>query len=145
MAEFGSLAHFAAHLTGIVAAEEHIKHHALEEAAKLVEKRAKEVIGTYDLGWPQLAEATQKEREARGFSANEPLLRKGDLRDSIEHNVGRDEAHVGSNSDVAVWQELGTKRIPPRSFLMGTAVEQEHKLHEILGHGVAKALIKGSR
>jgi phage gpG-like protein len=142
MADFSSLAHFAAHLTGIVAATEHIKHHALEEAAQLVEKRAKEVIGTYDLGWPQLAESTQKEREARGFSPNEPLLRTGDLQRSIEHSVGHDEARVGSNLDVAVWQELGTKRIPPRSFLMGTAVEQEPKIREILGEGVCKKLFK---
>jgi phage gpG-like protein len=142
MASFTSLGAFAAHMTGMIAHVEHAKHAALEEAAKIVEKGAKENIGTYNLGWPQLAEATQKERVARGFSANDPLLRKGDLRDSIGHTVGHDEAHVGSNLDVAVWQELGTKRIPPRSFLMGTAVQKEDQIKHLVGHKTVAVLIK---
>jgi hypothetical protein len=76
-------------------------------------------MGTYDYDWPQLAESTQRERERLGFAANEPLLRTGDLRESIEYTVLPREAavEIGSNDKIAVYQELGTSRIPPRSFL----------------------------
>lgn len=142
MPDFGSLAAFASHVTGMIAHVEHAKHEALDEAAKTVQDGAKENIGTYTLGWPQLAEATQRQREAMGFSANEPLLRRGDLRDSIQRTVDRDEAHVGSNMDEAVWQELGTSRIPPRSFLMGTALQRESEIKHLLGAKAVAALIK---
>ena len=39
------------------------------------------------------------------------------------------KATVGSNSDIAVYQELGTSRIPPRSFLAGAL---HHEIPEIL-------------
>ena len=42
-----------------------------------------------------LAESTQAERVVQGYPANEPLLRTGELRDSIEHKlVSGDEAQV---------------------------------------------------
>jgi phage gpG-like protein len=53
----------------------------------------------------------------QGIFADEPLLRTGELRESIEKHVERHEAVVGSDSKVAVAQELGTTTIPPRSFL----------------------------
>ena len=55
------------------------------------------------------------------------------MRDSIEHQVHGDEANVGSNDDKAVWQELGTDKIPPRSFLGGAAVELEPKIQREIG------------
>jgi hypothetical protein len=129
MADFNSLADFAKHLTGIIAYADHAEHHALEHAARIVETEAKRVIGTYDYGWPPLAPATQADRARKGFSADEPLLRTGEMRDSIQHTVyrrgagfGAHEAEVGSNNDKAVWQELGTSTIPARSFLAGAAV-----------------------
>jgi len=129
-----SLGEFAASLAGFEAGYLLWEHEALEGAGKIVEKEAKRVIGTYDYGWPQLAESTQVERERRGYPANEPLLREGDLRDSISHTVKEHEhaCYVGSNSLIAVYQELGTSRIPPRSFLGGAARAKEHEVHEEL-------------
>ncbi len=50
-------------------------------------------------GWPQLAEATQASRTAAGHSPNDPLLVKGELRDSITRKVvDSPNAYVGSNS-----------------------------------------------
>ena len=47
------------------------------------------------------------------------------MRDSIEHKVISDkEAEIGSNSDIAVIQELGTSTIPARSFLAGAAAHE---------------------
>lgn len=135
-----SLLGFAAKLTAITVALETGRHHALEEAAKLVETEAKRVIGTYDYGWPELADATKEDRNRKGYADNEPLLRDGALRDSIEHKVvSREEAQIGSDSDVAVAQELGTATIPPRSFLAGAAAHKEKEVVEILGHHTVRA------
>jgi len=123
------------------------EHEMLEKAAEIVENEAKRVIGTYDYGWPQLSESTQEQREALGYSPNEPLLRDGThIRDTIEHAVDDMEhaSYVGSNSKIAVYQELGTSRIRPRSFLGGAARAKEHEIHEEISHslhvGMAVAL-----
>jgi hypothetical protein len=108
----------------------------LAEWAMTVRDRAREAIGTYRYKWPQLADATQHEREQEGFAPNEPLLRTGELRDSISamvemHGPDRGRAVVGSDSDIAVWQELGTRSIPPRSFLAASAMRSERDLEKI--------------
>ena len=129
-----SLGEFAATLIGFEAGYLLWEHEALEGAAKIVEEEAKRVIGTYDYGWPQLAESTQTQREKLGYSANEPILREGDVRASIGHTVDILEhaSYVGSDSPIAVYQELGTKHTPPRSFLGGAARAKEHEVHEEL-------------
>jgi hypothetical protein len=86
------------------------------------EKLAKEAIGIYTFGWPQLAESTQADRVAKGYAANEPLLRDGTLRESISHEVELTatgaEGVLGSGEKTALWAELGTSRgEPPRPFL----------------------------
>jgi hypothetical protein len=55
---------------------------------------------------------------------------------SIEHTVETKAAHVGSNNDKAVWQELGTTTIPARSFLAGAAA---HKFNEV-GHEIGRVV-----
>jgi phage gpG-like protein len=140
MREFDLLG-FAAHLVAAEAAINHAEHKALERAAKLVEREAKEEIGHYQEGWPQLSESTKGDRERKGFPADEPLLRTGDLRDSIHHQVEGKEAVVGSESDVAVWQELGTAKIPPRSFLAGAAHRKGQQVAHIIGRGVVHSLV----
>lgn len=120
-----TLVGFAAHLGHMVAEIEHVNHHALESAARIVEKEAKRVIGTYDYGWPPLAESTLAHK-----SADTPLLETGEMRESIKHVADSKEAHIGSDEDKAVWQELGTRRgIPPRSFLAGAL---QHKAEEVV-------------
>jgi hypothetical protein len=109
------------------------KEAALETAAKMVRDEAKRVIGTYLFDWEQLAASTQSERVAQGFPANEPLLRTGEMRDSIEYKIitPGEEAEVGSNSDKAVWQELGTVTIPPRPFLSSSAAYLERPIKKM--------------
>jgi phage gpG-like protein len=123
-------------------------HKALEAAAQVVEKEAKAVIGDYqpDAGpfaaWAPLADSTFAEKEKLGYAPpDNPLLREGYLRDSIGHVVEGHEAAVGSNDDVAVYQELGTKSIPPRSFLGAAAVHKEAEVVELLGEGVVSGLV----
>ncbi len=139
---FGSLAEFGAFLAGMVVKVEHAEHEALEEAAVIVEDEAKRVIGTYDYGWPQLAQSTQDDRAAQGYAANEPGLRTGGMRDSIEHSVAGHEAQIGSNDDHLVYFELGTSKQPPRPVLAGAAIAKEKEIISAIGSAVHTAIIK---
>jgi hypothetical protein len=61
------------------------------------------------------------------------LLETGELQKSIEHFVQREGTevvgYVGTNDPVAKSHELGTRTIPPRSFLGEAAMRQKHKIH----------------
>jgi hypothetical protein len=67
-----------------------------------------------------------------------------ELRASIEWQAHGLEGAVGSNNDKAVWHELGTSRLPPRSFLMGAAVKMEDKIHKMAGRAVVALIAGGS-
>lgn len=148
-----TLAGFIGFIGGAAARMEHGTHTALEHAARIVEREAKAEVGTYQdaagpfAAWAPLAEATQADRVAKGFSPNDPLLRTGALRDSIGHKVEGHEAVVGSPLDIAVYQELGTNGggwggpIPPRSFLGGAAVRKAPEVAHVIGHGLVQALV----
>jgi len=123
---------------------------ALERVAQKVEKTAKDEIGVYQdaIGpfdaWPELAQSTQDEREKLGFMPNDPLLRTGELRDSISHEVHDFEAVIGSTSEIMEYQEFGTSRgIPPRPVI-GPAAERNHDvILKELGGAVVAGLIGG--
>ena len=151
MREF-SLAGMAAHCAAMMAEVEHETHHALQRAAMIVEAEAKREIGTYQgqagpfAAWAELTEATKADRVAKGFTENDPLLRTGDMRDTIGHRVAGHEAVVGSDSDIAVYQELGTSHIPPRSFLGGAAFRKAEEVAQTLGHAAVLGLVgRGER
>jgi hypothetical protein len=149
MKEFHSLAAFGEHLAEIAVLEEVFIKKAVSHCAKLVEKEAKAEIGTYQeqagpfIAWPELAESTKSDRVNQGYPEDEPLLRTGEMRDSIGTTISTDgmEAQIGSNDDKAVWQELGTEHIPPRSFLGGAMVRKLPEIKETLGRAVYSALI----
>ncbi|WP_337021823.1 phage virion morphogenesis protein [Pantoea anthophila] len=90
---------------------------------KEIEETAKEEIGIYQPAygpfdaWAPLAESTKADRVRRGYSEDEPLLRSGELRDSIESEVVGLAAIVGTKSEIGLWQEVGTSHIPPRPFI----------------------------
>ena len=110
----------------------------LEKAAVIIETEAKRVIGTYDYGWAPLKEATV----ARKANGDTPLIETGEMRDSIEHKVMGRHAYIGSNSDIAVYQELGTATIPARSFLGGAAAHKGHEAAKEIGQEVFAHLTK---
>lgn len=147
-----SLDGFLLHLAGMEIAMTAHTAHALEKAAVMVETEAKAEIGHYQgeagqfAAWAELADSTKADRARHGYAEDEPLLREGTLRDSITHSVEvtgpvAGEAVIGSNSEIAVYQELGTSRIPPRSFLGGALVRKADKVAELLGGHVEKALL----
>jgi len=65
------------------------------------------------------------------------------MRDSIEYKVTSDHtAEVGSNLDVAVYQELGTMHIPPRSFLAAAAAHKGEDAAKVAGKIIANAIME---
>jgi hypothetical protein len=112
----------------------------IEQACKIVQKKAKAAIGREHEMWPDLAASTIADKAAHGYPTPKPLLRTGEMRDSIEYTVHELEGSVGSNLDRAVWQELGTSRIPPRSFLVSSAIASEDKIHRMAGATAVAAL-----
>jgi hypothetical protein len=164
MKEFHSLAAFSEHLIKIAAVEELLVRRAVSHCAKLVEKEAKAEIGHYQheagpfIAWQELSENTLNGGYANGIrypgkielgyatdDEHNPLLRTGEMRDSIGTTISTDgmEAQIGSNSDIAVYQELGTDHIPPRSFLGGAMARKLPEIRETLGMAVYTALIGG--
>jgi phage gpG-like protein len=126
----------AAALFAGLAELDHVHHEALEKAAEVVEKQAKDYIGTYDAKptWPPLAASTLEKK-----GADTPLLQTGELLNSIHHVADHKEACIGSDHDRAVWHELGTAKIPPRPFLEPALKEKTAKVLEIIGlHVVGK-------
>jgi hypothetical protein len=146
MREFGLIG-FVEHLGAIAVEMVTVESEALERAAILVEAEAKAAIGEYQdqagpfAAWPELAEATKSDRAKQGYPDNEPELRTGALRDSIEHKVAGHEAQIGSDSEIMEWQELGTDRMPARSILGGAAFRKSKEVAAELGESVHLALI----
>jgi hypothetical protein len=140
-----SLGEFARMLTDAAIANE-AEGQGVVKACKVVQAKAKSYIGSYDHpgNWGQLAQATQEDRARRGFPANEPLLRTGELRDSLKidapyRNGAETYGYVYSASPIAKYQELGTVSIPPRPFLSTAAMECEPRVHAILAKAFFEA------
>ena len=145
-----SLASFALHLAVMEVAVKKEMEHGLKKAAKIIEDAAKAEIGNYQeaIGefdaWAELADSTKSDRLNQGYTENDPLLRSGKLRDSIGSTVDGLEAAIGSNLDIAVYQELGTEKIPPRPFLGTAAEHSKSKVKAIVGRSTAKGLLEGA-
>lgn len=149
MREFSSLGKFADHLLALQVTELVALNRGLEQCAQLVEATAKAEIGVYQdaIGnfpaWDELADSTKKDRVSKGFSENDPLLRSGELQDSISHKTELVETTIGSTDEVMVYQELGTPTIPPRPVLGPAVVRNEHKIRRILGEAAVSGLLGG--
>jgi phage gpG-like protein len=143
MTTFNSLGAFAAHLLTIEADLEITKEVCVEKACRMIEKEAKRAIGTYRFDWTPL----KPETVARKAGGDTPLLETGELQKSIGHVVGREGGevvgYVGTNDPVAKYHELGTRTIPPRSFLGEAAMRQEHKIYRMMERTVAATLDRG--
>ena len=128
---------------------------AATEVGITIEQRAQAKLGEYQSGWPQLEASTQSERVALGFSPNDPLLRTGGLRDSIQGDVdqisGGYRVVVGSNAPQARIQELGgvnagswgqngAKDLPPRPYLAPTVVESEETIQILVASNIAREI-----
>lgn len=155
MADFNDLDAFIRHLHTLPAAVKVAEHRGLTVGAEMVQREAKSIIGQEEVSqagpfqaWAPLAPSTVEEKTALGYtgriSATDPLYRTGELRASITHKVEGHTAVVGSDDPVAEYQEFGTARIPPRSFLGRAAFVESAAIVNQLGTRVAWA-IRGLR
>jgi hypothetical protein len=140
MTKFFTLLEAAAEFEAVGRDVDALGPHIIERACKIVQKKAKAAIGREHELWAPLAESTIKDKQHHGYPTPKPLLRTGTLRDSIEYTAHGNEGCVGSDSPIAVYQELGTSRIPPRSFLVSSAISSEDKIHRMAGAAAVAAL-----
>jgi hypothetical protein len=67
----------------------------VERACQIIQKKAKAAIGKDHELWAPLAESTIADKASHGFPTPKPLLRSGELRDSIEYTVNGNEECTG--------------------------------------------------
>src|SRR5665213_2921845 len=91
----------------------------LDKVGELALTVAVHAIGHEHDEWPPLAESTVADKAAKGYAVPAPLLRTGAMRDSIKRELDPFglEVAIGSSDPKALWQEIGTVKIPPRPFL----------------------------
>jgi hypothetical protein len=139
MAQMFTLGSFARFLVDeVIVNADTGRKEALEVMAKAIKSKARGVLGTHEYGWPPL----EPETIARKATGDSPLLETGEMRDSIDYTIiepGK-RAEVGSNSDIAVFMELGTERVPARSFLAQTGARHGKAAAELAGAIVAAAI-----
>lgn len=134
---------FSKHLLLLVAGEALAMHKGLEIIAKSIEKTAKSEIGRYQKSvgpfpkWADLMPDTVTEKEKLGYAPpDNPLLRTGELRDSIGHQVEGLEAVIGSTSQLMVYHEFGTSRMAMRPVLGPAAFRNKKLIQSVLGRAV---------
>lgn len=146
---FASMAHFAEHLLTASAAELLALHKGLEKCAVLIETTAKAELGTYQPAvgpfqdWAELTDSTKESRVHQGYTENDPLLRSGELKNSISHETGGLETVVGSTSPVMEYMEFGTKNMPPRPVLGPALFRNKDKIKGILGAAAISGMFNG--
>ena len=91
----------------------------LDKVGELAETLAAHYPGEYQEGWAPLAESTLKDKAAKGYPVPSPLKRTGDMAASYKKEIEFAELAVvvGSDEKVALYQEMGTSRMPPRPVL----------------------------
>src|SRR6267142_5231921 len=136
MTQTFTLLGFVAHLKAVEHDMNALGPAVVAKACEMVAEEARRVIGEGYPYWPALAPSTLARK-----MMNTPLLETGELRASIEWNADGNQGYVGSNNEKAVWHELGTARIPPRSFLAGAAMAMEDKIHKMAARAVMAVLL----
>lgn len=147
--QFGSVTDFLTHMSVVHQRIERHTERGLERVAKVLAKDMRQQIGHYQPAvgpfpsWDALSPTYEARKVAAGFKAGAPLLRTGEMRDSIGHEVKGDQAVIGAKDPKAIAHELGTAKIPPRPFI-GPAVFRNRKLIEqILGDALRDGVLGG--
>ena len=140
------LEHFAGFLEKRASAFELPFFAATEAISFALEEKVLEVFGD-NTKLADLAPATQAEREALGYEANEPLFRDGALlKDHIEREAQGLVAGVGSAEPVQLYHEMGYinartgNPVPPRPVFEIGLKDSEVAVTEILGAATQVAL-----
>lgn len=100
-------------------------------------------------GWEPLADSTLAEKARLGLPSPSPLLRTGELRDSITYETQVSPASavvmLFSTSEYAPVQELGggPSHIPPRPFIGPVPFERQEVWEHFLGTNITANIIPG--
>jgi HK97 gp10 family phage protein len=149
--EFGSLGDLALHFAQLQVSALAELQKGLKKAATVVQNEAKASIGEYQdavgpfPAWEPLSDATEREKAAKGYPVDAPLLRTGEMRDSIVKEVSGLEAVIGSLDDKMLYHEFGTAHIPPRPVLGPAVFKKREKIQKILGAAGVAALVGGDQ
>lgn len=120
----------------------------LDRASKVILIEAKSELGRYQPAagsspaWAALSQSTMDERVSKGFSADEPLLRTGHLRDSIERHFDEHQAVIGSDDPYAIVHEMGSMFVPPRPFLAGAVYRKENEVEDAVFNAVVDQIVR---
>ena len=143
-----SLASFITHVAGYEARLDKTLRAGFRRVGRIVQSEAVREIGSYQgeaapfAAWAELADSTKDDRVRQGFTENDPGLRTGDMRDSIQAVSDASGAAIGSDDDKLVYFELGTEKQPPRSVLGMAVVHKQDAIERALG-GAAVAALTG--
>lgn len=126
---------------------------ALEEVAKRIgedaKKKVQEKFGTYQDGWPELSPATIADKIAQGWPVPSPLLRTGEMKDSIDFKVDVKPWDVivtlFSDSEIIGFHELGTSKMPPRPAMAHIFDENKELYSRWVNEALANACVPGSK
>jgi hypothetical protein len=102
--------------------------------------------GTYQPGWAPLAESTLKDKADKGFPVPSPLKRTGEMAESYKKELELAELAVvvGSPEEKALWQEMGTSRIPPRPVVATAMSNSLPYAADVFGE-IAVGLLTGKK
>jgi hypothetical protein len=119
----GTIDELTAHLDLLTRKAATLPRDVAEVVAPILALNVRTVMGD-NMKLQDLAESTQIERLGLGYTANDPLVRSGELRDSVMPEVvgvfGSEFAAAGSEDPRSGWLEFGTATIPARpSFEIG--------------------------
>lgn len=148
--EFSSLGSLALHLMAAQAAEVAALERGLEKCARRIEQTARDEIGHYQSAagpfphWDDLADSTEQDKSTHGYPVSAPLLRSGEMRDSITHTVHGLEAVIGSTDKKLAYHEFGTSRIPPRPVMGPAAFRNKEFIQRTIGRAAVQGLVGGS-
>lgn len=149
--EFANMGDFAAHLLTLQAGELIALEAGLEHVLVHMERVAKDELGHYQPAvgpfpaWAELAESTKESKLSRGYDPDEPLLNEGDLRNSISHEHRGLEGAMGSTSQIMVYHEFGTAKMPARPVIGPAAFRSHEKIVKIIGSAMLVGLVSGRR
>lgn len=143
--EFKSFDAFTKHMQKVAKNFKSYETKAAMFLGQILEAEAKDKIGHLQDSagpfreWAPLAAATLADKERQGYifnSEGNPLYRTGELKDSIHHvyNPMTQTLYLGSDSEIMIYQEFGTKYIPPRSVIGLTMYQSLADVHYTMGN-----------